>query len=109
MKRFSLKPSWLRRRSRATFVVCPNCQAVAEDAGAPAPSLPVDPLAESARQLAAQQAVDGLDAVDSFRRQQSAGDPIKDQALTEIQAGFAQNVLDVARRLRRPGGPGERR
>jgi hypothetical protein len=93
-KRFPLIPTWLRRRPKVTYVVCPNCQRQAiNDPG----QLEVD----QAHQMVAGQAFDAVAGVDALRRQKAAGDPIRNRMLADIEAGFIQNVADVGRKLRR--------
>jgi hypothetical protein len=94
-KRISLVPRWLRRRPRATYVVCPNCQAVSDLD---------DQTADQVRQQVAWQALDAVAGVDALRRRKAAGDPIRNQLLADIEAGFIKNATDVGRRFRRAPG-----
>jgi hypothetical protein len=96
---------WFKHRPKTVYMVCPNCQR--QDVSRPGGDEAARQEADAARQMVALRAVNSLDEVDALRRQKSTGDPLRDQALADIQAGFAQNVLDVARRLRRPGGSGD--
>jgi hypothetical protein len=111
MKRFSFKRMrWFKRKPKTVCIVCRSCQQQAvgvRNGDATTTSPIVGPEMDAARQMVAQQAVNSLNQVDALRRQQATGEPLRDQALSDIQAGFTQNVLDVARRLRRPGGPGD--
>lgn len=99
-KRISLVPKWLRRKPQVAYVMCPNCQRqVVDDLG--------EPTADQVRQQVAQQAFDAATGIDALRRQKAAGDPIRNQLLADIEAGFVQNVTDVGRRFRRAPGQEE--
>src|SRR5690349_20609106 len=97
-KRISLIPRWLRRKPRVTYIVCPNCQ---RQAG----NQPDQSGADQGRQMVVEQALDAVAGVDALRRSKAAaGDPIRNQMLADIEAGFIQNVTDVGRRFRRAPG-----
>jgi hypothetical protein len=93
-KHFSLIPRRLRRKPKVTYVVCPSCQRQAiSDHG----RLAVDQV----RYAVAEQAVQAIADVDAFRRQKAAGDPVLNEMLTDIEAGFIENVTDIGRNLGR--------
>ncbi len=95
LKRISLVPQWLRRKPRVTYIVCPSCQRQMV-------SDPDQPGADQVHRMVAQQALDAVAGVDALRRHKaSAGDPIRNQMLADIEAGLIQNVSDVGRRFRR--------
>jgi hypothetical protein len=105
----SFLSSWLKRKPKVTYIVCPSCQQqTVADAEQPevTPTTSRYPVDEAHRRLA-RQAMESAVAVDNLRRRRSEGDPLKDQALRDIEAGFMQNVADVGRRLRRLGGEGD--
>lgn len=96
-RKFSLIPTWLRRRPKMTYVVCPSCQRQAVNG-------PSQPAVDPTHQRVAEQAFDAVAGIDALRRQKAAGDPIRNQLLADIEAGFIQNVANVGYRLRRDQG-----